>query len=653
MARNPAALLPWLGLVGLSHGCGSGLPNPEFERFDPQITPTASDLPDAPAVVLLDRGTLLLTSDPKTGNPIARLRRYRRIKVLREAGIGLAEINIPWAPLSFVHGLRGQVVHSDGRITKPSEPAKRVTDPHGAESWQLSLPHVVPGTIIETTYDVYVQDPRFIPPWFFAGPLATIRSEYAVVVPPGFAIDLRFTENGAFVDRPPERFETDRGVRFFWSRTNLRPIYPEENMPDPTRIAPAAHVIYTSATLRGRTYPGFPSWEAVGAWFLLRRPDYGQLSEATQAEARRLVANTPSMEKALKLMEVLARDLPAEDPNPAPLWKARLPHPDRVLQERRGNPTSRGLLLVSLLRASGVAALPALFTYRDAGTLAPDAPTVTLLHGVAAAIFDRDRLVLLDPSQLTVSAEVASPRLMGTRVIVLRDNTAEVHRVPMSKATQSRTQVRYDVQLDPEGQLYGPLEATLTGAEAGALRTALFSVKPEAYAETVSSFLESRGAPLPLESVNLSNLKSLRRPLKIEASIRAPLPLTGETEVVTIRVGEFVGTNAETPREVRRSPLLLGAPASHEVRGTLTLPEEWEHTELPAAGEARWKGGELTLTLRGETRRRLGFIRHAISRDLEVPTRSYRRYRRFVQELAVLEDQSVTGRRPPPGTPQH
>lgn len=637
-----------LALITGTAGCGSGLPVPQFERFDPRITPGRQALPDAPAVVLLDRGTLVFAADGKTGNPIARLRRYRRIKILRESGLNQARIQVTHDPLAAVHGLKAQAVGINGRTLTPRRDARHVANAAGGGTWHLAIEGVPVGAVVETTYDLYLSDPRFIRPWFFAGPLPTERSEYAVVVPPGFSIDLRFTENGVFVDRPPERFETDHGVRFSWSRSKLDPLYPEESMPNPARIAPAAHVIYTSATIRGRTYPGFPSWDAVGRWFLLRRPDYGELSDATRKEAHRIATDAPPVEKGLKLMGILARNLPNEAPTPDPLWRARLPHPDHVLKERRGNPTSRGLLLVALLRSAGVAAVPALFTYRDSGVLAPDAPMVTMLDGVAAAIFDRDRLVVLDPSQLTVSADVPSPRLMGTRLVLLREEQAEIRRVPVSQPEQSVTRIRYDVRLDPRGELYGPLEATLTGAEAGALRTNLFHVEPEAYAEIVSTFMKSRGVPLAIESVNLSDLKALRRPLKVEGSIRVPLVLDPEAELLSIRVGEFVGTNAITPREVRRSPLILEAPSIHEVQGTLTLPEEWEHTNLPEAAEAGWEGGTLQLTLRKETRRRLGFVRRVVCHHLEVAPSEYRAYRRFVEEGAVQEDQTVAVKRPPP-----
>ena len=157
------------------------------------------------------------------------------------------------------HGSRSprSTVRTDGRTVEATDAARHFVHPLGGGTWHVGVPDVSIGTVVETVYDVARRDPRFIPPWRFAGSLPTRRSEYAVVAPPGFILDFRFTRDGTFEEGPPERFETDEGVRFFWSHRDLDPIYPEERMPTVARTAPAAHVLYASASLGGELHPGF------------------------------------------------------------------------------------------------------------------------------------------------------------------------------------------------------------------------------------------------------------------------------------------------------------------------------------------------------------------------------------------------------------
>jgi len=645
------ALCPAL-LFLCSLGCSASLPPPEFERFDMSATPVASDYPDATAVVLLDRGELALAVDARTGNPIARLRRWRRVKVLTEGGLEQADVTVPYDPGTAISGLSVRSVSGRGEV-RLADPANISDSPFSGEvrAKKLFAPQVEVGSVVETTYDQYIEDPRFLKPWRFKNLLPTARSELAVLVPQGFMVDLRFSDNGTFVDQPPERFDTEAGTRYSWSRKDLPAIYPEAQMPSADLFAPRAHIVFLSAKIRGRDYTGFRSWDDVGAWFISRVPNWAELSQATQDEARRVAGDAPELEKAVKIMEVLARDL-AEEPGPTPpLWRAPHYHPDTVLSKKSANPTSRGLLLVSLLRAAGLDAVPGLFVYQDQDTILPDLPTVRALDGVCAVLARTSGgVVVLDPSQPLVDPGVAAPRLQGTRLVALMADGAQVLRVPKSKPEDSLSEIRYDLRLDPRGDVYGPLKATLTGAEAGALRQVLLALAPEAYTDAVGSFLRARGVAFDVESVSIADLKALRRPLTINASINARGFMPAEGTDVPISLSKVIGAQRSPLREVRRSPLMVGAPARVELRATLTLPEEYEQEGLPEPVEVTWEGGSLALTARSETRRRLGFVRTQVRTKMVVPRDRYRAYRRFVDEAEIAEDNSFIIKRPPPRT---
>lgn len=629
-------------------GCASSLPRPEFERFDARVTPGPDDYPDVPAVVLMDRGELLLTADAERRTPIGRLRRYLRIKVLREPGIGLSRVEVPFDPGSNVFGFDAQVVTPEGRIVPAS--LENLTEtghaPSGRRAKAIQLTDVTVGSIIEYTYDLYVDDLRFLAPWVFQGELPTVRSEFAVVVPPGYTVDLRYSRDGAFQDRPPERFEVPEGIRFSWSEAKLPALFPEEGMPSPELLAPRAHVIFLGAKIAGREFKGFTSWDEVGDWFLSRQPNWAELSPATLEEAKRVAGDAPVDERALKILEVLARDLPPEPGPTPPLWRARLIHPDLVLKEQRANPTSRGLLLVALLRAAGVQALPGLYANRDEDLLLPDLPTVYALDGVAAVIPRASGALVLDPSDLTVSTAVPPPRLQGTRVITVSPDGSEVVLVGTSAPEASKTEIDCTLELDPRGDLFGTLRATLTGAEAGALRAALREVPPEGYAQVTSDFLRARGAGVPVDSVDLADLSALRRPLTLKGTVKVDQVVSGEGTELYVPLGRIIGAATGTVREVRRAPLKRGAPRTVEVKATLTLPETWEQQNLPPPRTVSWAQGQVQFSLRGETRRRIGFLRQAVERGSEVERKSYAAFRHFLGELRGAENESFGIKRP-------
>ena len=633
-------------------GCGATLPQPNFERFDIRVTPTPSAYPDVPGVVLLDRGTLHLTVDPERRIPLGRFRRYRRIKILRPSGTDLATITVPYHQGEALHGLRVRGIAPDGNIHETNEgEAVDIPMGHGQRARMVKVDGAQPGWVIECTYDRYMEDLRFLEPWVFQSHIPTVRSEYAVITPPTFQVDVRFSQNGRFVNRPPERFETPEGVRFFWSVSDIPARFPEPNMPSLKLLAPRAHVIFLEGKIGAQRFEGLGSWDQVAAWFLDRVSGWDRVSSATAEEARRVAGDASNEEKALKLQEVIARDLGWEEERDAPVWRARLPHPDDVLAEKKGNRSSRGLLLTALLRSAGLDAIPALAAGRAEDTIAPDAPTVTGLTSVVAVIPKKSGLLILDPSDPTVSGDVPPPSLQGTRLILLRPEGAEVRNVPLSSADQSRTEVLFTVEIDQRGELFGKVEARFTGAEAGALRAKLMSASPEDFASILNGFLRSRGAGLSVESIRVADLKALRRPLVLQGTVSIPGSLPGEGEEPLLRLGALVGGPESALREVRRTPLDLGVPRTVEIRVRLTLPADYQVGPLPGAVSEAWSGGEFEVSVRSETQRRLGIHRRETQTILSVTPDGYPEYKRFREGVRVAEDQVLSIRRPPPRKP--
>ena len=639
----------WAGAIALGLvACGSGLPPPSFQRFDPRVTPRAADHPDVAAIVLLDRGLLTFGVDPERDVPFARLRRYRRMKVLRPAGRNLGRIEVPYDPGVIVRGFIARAVQPNGDITlADSANPGDIAHASGLRAKTLDVPGIVVGTVVEHTYDLYMDDLRFLPPWRFQDRYPTVRSEYAVVVPEGFQVDLRFSNAGEFVDRPPERFEVEKNTRYSWSMANLPPRFPEPNMPQADLLSPRAHVIFRSAQIDGERQNGFESWDAVAAWHLDRVRGWDRLSDRTIAEARRVAGDSGPDERALKLLEVLARDLRDASGPDAPLWRASIAHPDQVLSARRANPTTRGMLLVALLRAAGLRAVPGLYAYRDRDVLLPDVPTVRALDGVVAVVPRASGALFLDPNQLTVNGWVPSPRLQGARVVLARDDGAEVVRVPRSRPEDSKSEIEVATQLKPNGALAGQISARLTGAEAGALRQQLLDASAEDYARITSNFLHARGAAVAVESVTIADLRALRRPLTLRGRISIPKAFGTDGSEIFVRLGKIVGWPQDRIRQTRKSPLLLGPPRIVELRGTLQLPPGYESAVVPPAADHRFKDVSVQFRARAETARRLGFVRTERWNGTTVSPREYARYYRFLLAVRASEDAAFSVRRPP------
>lgn len=563
----------------LTGGCVSS-DAPRFEPFDPSARPPAADYPGSPAVILLDRGELRFGYAPESGRVWARLRRWRRLQLIREQVSDLRSVDVPEAPTTRIRDFRVRLTDDDGRRIVLSD-AQRRTDPSGLPILRIALPKLVPGSVIESIYDTWFEDPRFVPPWRFDAEWPTERSEFAAVVPAGVDVELRFSRDGAYVDEPPDRFETEDGVRFAWSHSRIPPRWPETDSPAPELLAPRAHVHFLGAGVGPERQRGFSTWEDVATWLVGRVPGWETLDEATRAEATRVAGTGSDLERALALFDVVATQLEPESEPASPLWRAPLPHPTKVLAAGRANPSSRGLLLASLLRSLELPADLVMYADRDRDVLLPDLPSVRSLDGVAVALSGPKGTVFLDPTTLNADPNVPPPRLQGRRVVVLDESGVRIVRVPESLPNASRVDVQYVLEVRPGGALVGELSGRLTGAEAARLREDLRAVAPERYAEAIGNFLSQRGASLPPVAVRLTGLRSLGEPLELHGTLELSGELEPSSERMYLPLGRFVGAPPPVVSEVRRSPRRLGPPREASVTVELRLPRGWSVASPP------------------------------------------------------------------------
>lgn len=629
-------------------GCQTTPNPPMFERFSWATTPEADRYPGVGGVVLLSRGLLSFFVEPELKIPVAKLRVYHRMKVLRPEMLNLKRVVVPYDPGNAIVDLVAQVVQPSGDerfigeiydIELEDGRRAKAFKPEGAEA----------GSVVEYTYDVFFRDIRFVPEWLFQEELPVVRSEFAVNLPSGFEVDFRFTEAGAATDRAPERFDLGGATRLSWSLADLPALFPEIDRPKDARLSPRALVGFVGATIAGKRYDGFRGWDDVRKWFFEERiKDFAKLRPEQIGEAARVAGDAPVDEKALKLLEIVARDLPWPKGPRVPLYRSEILGAAATLDKRQGTMSSRGLLLTALCRAAGLEAFPAFFAYRDDALLLPDFPAPRDIDGILVVIPRPSGALFLDPSSLTASADVPPPRVQGTRVIALRDDLAEVYNVPASSPKDSRAQIQYDLRVDKKGTAAGKLEAKLTGALAADLRGLLLGKDAADYPGIVSRFLGLLGAALPLESTDLADLTALRRPLLIRGNIEVPGFLSGNNEPeVTLRIDKIVKRFGEpelAPR--RRQPLLLGAPHQADVIATIMLPDDHKPESTPPAVEQSWSGGSHKLEARMETKTRIGIRSLLETTALELSAAEYPAFYALLENVARALMAEVVIQRP-------
>ena len=626
--------------------CSNQFVGPKFERFEFNKTPSPSDYPDATGVVVLDRGVLHFTYEPEKKVPIARLRRYRRIKILR-GSTNLGTITLPYDPGTVISDVIAHSIHPDGTKFQLSGKIQDIQHPSGVKAKQFVIPGTVVGSVIEFAYDHYFDDLRFLPTWYFQSELPTKRSEFAVMLPTGYDINYRYFEFGDVKPNNPERFEIDKYTRLFWHSNNQKPFANERRSASKRLLSPQVRLNFIEANLGKEKFVGFRDWDDVHRWFTKIAGDWTRLDPDQIDEANRITENSADIEKALKLFTIIARDL-KRIPGPSlPLYLTWIPSANTTINDKMGNETSRGLALAALLKAVGLDVDLGLVAYNDRSTLYPDFPDAQALDGVIAVLNLKGTQYFLDPTQLTAAAEVPSQRLQGARIVLLKANHSEIVKIPTSSPDSSETRIKYRARINRQGQLKGTAEATLFGNEAGLLRRALFEVSPEEYTQTINAFIKTRGGQVALENCLVTDLLDLRRPLRISGEIRTDIPWADPRDTsFFFEIGKFLGIEKGVMKEVRRNTFRLGVPRRADVRMTLSFPADHALSIDSDELSESWSHGSTVLTVRKETKTRLGIRRTETVSSSQVAVTDYRRLLRYLKAQENMVQSGISVERP-------
>jgi len=485
-----------------------------------------SPVPDlgVDALVLFDFGHLTFQTGSEQVSHV--LERHRRVKILSEEGFDRGKIT-----LSFYHDwetlrrVKAQMILPSGEVIslRRRDFSEEKVDEY-VSTLSFSFPDLVEGAIIEYQYQKYSALVEELPTWYFQEDIPVRWSEYVLEIPSWYQyLELMRGSPPAFNDSARVR----KGFTFTGPSSVLQRRIVYRDMP---ALAPAplvttmddyrAHIrFFLKAVGEGgaRDYL-FTSWEDVTRE-LLRAEDFGQLlsnprnyDRAWRSVAEWVAPRMSAAEKLDTLYLFLSQNLK---------WDGTYglyanANPNVCFQRKRGSKAELNLLLIALLRESGIPAWPVLVRTRSRGKPYPDYPLVNQ--------FDYP-IVLARPAQQFLYLDLGDPLLPpGYPAIEALNDSGYLVDSKLAqwvdlKAPLTRSTVRSTFQLDSNGTLNGNLEYGYDGYQTYFLRQDLGEQDPEDfYSDWVRDFY-------PNGRVEKAGLEQGKMPVsRVQAYVSMTLP---------------------------------------------------------------------------------------------------------------------------------
>ncbi|MEM1215363.1 MAG: hypothetical protein AAGJ82_06750 [Bacteroidota bacterium] len=571
--------------------------------------------PDAPAVVLYDKGVLSMEVNAEQTGFQYVLERHLRIKVFKENAIQygdfliLLEQSTRSNSREEVFGIKGMTYNlEDGEVVETKLDKEGIFMDRYNESLfrcNIAMPQVKMGSLIELKYTIKSDYTFNLPRWYFQKEIPTDYSFYEATIPEYF--NYRLDMAGYASQHLTENVtnETGSGSATFSYRTSGSPStsytgggsqrrtstinfstkkyrWVAQEVPGLVRepFAPETddYLFHVDFELASTNFPGggrsfSQSWEDVSTLYRDMTSVEQYLSPNREVKAwanRKTNAPATPLETVIQLYEAVQDQLKWSG------YYGSLPdvRANKILSSDKANSAAINMLLLSALRAKDIPAYILLSSTRKNGYLSVTRPSISQFNQVLVFVdLPSGKQLILDASQTAVPATLLPTADLNDRGRLITSEGSQW--VPLKAQAAQKTATQLQMTLDVDGQLKGELKYKVEDYAGLNLRLA-------AREETGIATAAETTTGLAMTAVSCENFADNYQRMLISATVDADDQVVDGGELLYVQ-GVLSKWKAENPlkSEERLMPVDFVTPTERVYVMRLALADGLAIEELP------------------------------------------------------------------------
>ena len=545
---------------------------------------------NAEAVVLFDIGKSYFLNTDNSFDVI--FERTTRIKILTEAGIKWAEVEIPYYQegdiYEKVYAIEAYAYnYENGHLTKTSLKQSNIYSEKVNNYWKVmkfAIPNVKKGTIIEYKYKINSPYKFNLRDWAFQWKIPVVYSEYEVRMIPFYEYTWllqgakRFDRQTSYIDKLSSRH---LGTLTFRDMVNK---YIMENVPafDNEEFITSIndYLIKLDFQLSKIIYPSGASVKIINTWEemnkeFLKDKDFGKFIKTSE----KLAAKLPGIEKVKAKSDNEKFNYALNYVKSNFNWngnnsKYASKTPRKLLEEKYGNCADINLFTIGLLNALGIDAEPVLISTRAHGKIKYNYPYTHFFNYVLILARVDSSKILTDATEiLNLNNRIPSRCINDKGLIVQKDKVEWT-----GLACRFPSEINTDIQTKIIDGLIMKSTVSKTATEYAALYYRKHYANP---VETLKSKIENNGTSLIDSSINVQNQSVKEKPYILTYT------QTSKPEIVNgkIYLSPFldlpVSDNPLSQKE-RTYPVDMTYPKKRVFHAVIQIPEGYKAEYVPA-----------------------------------------------------------------------
>ena len=547
-AARGVAILFFLGFILLRAGCAPVTQRISFkeivwEEINVDNTPAQEDYPNATAVFLLDEGDFSATKH-------SIFTRHVIIKILNEAGLRYANVEIPFYSETEVHNIKGRTIQRDGTIVtlQPEDVHEKSLFPEwvlyaDSKAKVFAMPGAEVGSVMEYSYSMLYKRP-FASAWEF--------QRYEPVLLSTFTLDIPDYLRYNYMLSKTKQVEVEKSVSHPLGRVkgefkarNAPAITYEPFMPPRSEVITKIYFSLAALSWFGLTLPvEGDSWEILGDNYWYSANDKIKANRDIKSQVREIVKGaTTEMEKIEKLYDFVQSEIRYAA---IEIKEGRVvPHdPSEVFTNKYGDCKDKAFLLITMLKEAGIDALPVLARTRSSGEVIEsfisfqqfDHMVITVSAEYFTDMKDFEKLVIRGDKDYTTSDDYvlldATSRavpfgqipwyLEDTKALIIEEEGSRLVTIPSSSAGANKTIRECEAEIHQDGSFLCSVKTIRTGQEANGARSLLQRLSKTEQKEWFETSLTHVCPGAILKEHSISQLFDLSEPLILSYKFLVP-----------------------------------------------------------------------------------------------------------------------------------
>ena len=528
---------------------------------------------EATAVVLLDEAVSTYSEEH---NLITY--RHVRIKILKEKGLGYADIAIPFYrtdDFEYISNVEGMVINTDNgnpviqALDKKSIFKKNISERYGEV--RFTFPSIKAGSIVEYRFQSTMKHYGGLEDWFFQRDIPVVLSKYMLYIVPGyeFTYQVRKSSNHEIKVVP----EAKEG-RVFFEMRNIPGLDDEPYMDarrDYTQRVMFQLSGYGSGSSNKRKY--MTSWDELTRE-LLKSPDLGlQIGKdipGTDDFVKLVKMNSSPNEKMRLILNYVRKNMTWNGYNS----KYSIDGVKSAWNKKKGTSGDLNLILTNLLRAAGLEAYPMLVSERYNGKISTEYPFVDQFNTIYAAVLADGKRYYLDATDPLTPPHIIPYNILNTTAFILNKKAGGLVNIA-DESLQYHDLISIMAEITPDENIKG--EAFLNSIDYARIR------RLERYSSNTSKYMEEnfkRRSSMNIDSFAIINEDNDSLALQHKFKFAAPLEGTGDYKFIPLNLFSGFESNPFIS-DKRFSDINFSFKRTVSVNTVISLPEGYIIDAVP------------------------------------------------------------------------